>query len=114
MRKAAAMPGAAAEGQVALCVRRTPWATSAQWLHVGHPKMVGERTDLAHRLFEGVLDLEAQTIRPGIPPSELVVATALRQRLPKFLLDADQNNIFTNFVAERQDTNKMQAFRLAA
>jgi hypothetical protein len=24
--------------------------------------MVGERTDLAHRLFEGVLDLEAQTI----------------------------------------------------
>lgn len=35
---------------------------AAQWLHVGHPKMVGERTDLAHRLFEGVLDLEAQTI----------------------------------------------------
>ena len=55
-----------------------------------------------------------RTIRPGIPPSELVVATALRQRLPEFLLDADQNNIFTNFVAERQDTNKMQAFRLAA
>ena len=44
-----------------------------------------------------------RTIRPGIPPSELVVATALRQRLPEFLLDADQNNIFTKFVAERQD-----------
>src|SRR3984957_20722059 len=35
---------------------------AAQWLHVGHPKMVGERADPAHRLFEGVLDLEAQTI----------------------------------------------------
>ncbi len=55
-----------------------------------------------------------RTIRPGIPPSELVVATALRQRLPEFLLNADQNNIFTKFVVERQDTNKMQAFRLAA
>ena len=31
-----------------------------------------------------------RTIRPGIPPSELVVATALRQRLPEFLLNADQ------------------------
>ena len=28
-----------------------------------------------------------RTIRPGIPPSELVVATALRQRLPEFLLN---------------------------
>jgi carotenoid cleavage dioxygenase-like enzyme len=35
---------------------------AAQWLHVGHPKMVGERADPAHRLFEGVLDLEARTI----------------------------------------------------
>lgn len=28
-----------------------------------------------------------RTIRPGIPPSELVVATALRQSLPEFLLN---------------------------
>jgi hypothetical protein len=55
-----------------------------------------------------------RTIRPGIPPSELVVATALRQSLPEFLLNADQSDIFTKFVVERQDTNKMQAFRLAA
>ncbi|HME09914.1 MAG TPA: IS4 family transposase, partial [Bryobacteraceae bacterium] len=55
-----------------------------------------------------------RTIRPGIPPSELVVATALRQRLPEFLLTTDPANIFAKFIAERQDTNKMQTFHLAA
>ena len=35
---------------------------AAQWPHVGHPEMVGERTDLAHCLLEGVLDLEAHSI----------------------------------------------------
>ena len=54
-----------------------------------------------------------RTIRPGIPPSELVVATALGQRLPEFLLNTHQTNIFAKFIAERQDTNKMQTFRLA-
>jgi hypothetical protein len=55
-----------------------------------------------------------RTIRPGIPPSELVVATALRHRISEFLLDAAQTNIFTIFLGERQDTSKMQGFRLAA
>ena len=55
-----------------------------------------------------------RTVRPGIPPSELVVATALRQRLPEFLFNTDQTNILAKFIAERQDTNKMQTFRLAA
>ena len=55
-----------------------------------------------------------RTIRPGIPPSEFVVATALRQSLPEFLLNAPQKSIFAKFVAERQDTSKMQPFRLAA
>ena len=55
-----------------------------------------------------------RTIRPGIPPSELVVATALRQSLPEFLLNTPQTNIFAKFVIERQDIKKMQAFRLAA
>jgi hypothetical protein len=53
-------------------------------------------------------------LRPGIPPSERVVATALRHNLPEFLLDTPQSSIFAKFLAERQDTNKMQAFRLAA
>lgn len=55
-----------------------------------------------------------RTIRPGIPPSELVVATALRQRLPEFLLNAIKSSIFAKFVTDRQDVRKMHAFRLAA
>ena len=55
-----------------------------------------------------------RTIRPGIPPSEFVVAKALRQSLPEFLLNAASGNIFAKFVSERQDTDKMQPFRLAS
>ncbi len=54
-----------------------------------------------------------RTIRPGIPPSELVVATALRQRLPLFLLDTAANNSFAKFIIIRQDPDKMELFRLA-
>ena len=46
-----------------------------------------------------------RTIRPGIPPSELVVAITLRQSLPEFLLNNPKSSIFTKFVTERQDTN---------
>ena len=49
-----------------------------------------------------------------IPPSELVVASALRHGLPEFLLNSATANIFAKFVIERQDTDKMQAFRLAS
>ena len=55
-----------------------------------------------------------RTIRPGIPPSELVVASALRHGLPEFLLNSAAGSIFAKFVIERQGTNKMQAFRLAS
>ena len=54
-----------------------------------------------------------RTIRPGIPPSELVVTTALRQCLPDFLLTTAKNNCFAKFILDRQDTNKMELFRLA-
>ena len=55
-----------------------------------------------------------RTIRPGIPPSELVVATALRQRLPQFLLDIPEANIFTKFILDRQDQDKIELFRMTA
>jgi hypothetical protein len=55
-----------------------------------------------------------RTIRPGIPPSELVVATALRHSMPEFLLNSAAGNSLAKFVIERQDSNQMQAFRLAA
>jgi hypothetical protein len=55
-----------------------------------------------------------RTIRPGIPPSELVVASALRQSLPEFLLNAVEGNSLAKFIVERQDLSRMQMFRLAA
>jgi hypothetical protein len=55
-----------------------------------------------------------RTIRPGIPPSELVVANALRQTLPDFLLAPAKTNSLTKFITDRQDTQNMRIFRLAA
>lgn len=74
-----------------------------QYLSVAHPRLVWAS-------FGSWL----RTVRPGIPPSELVVATALRQRLPELLLDTPKDHIFTKFLAKRADTNKMQGFQLAA
>jgi DDE superfamily endonuclease len=55
-----------------------------------------------------------RTIRPGIPPSELVVASALRHTLPHFLLTTAQQNSFAKFIVERQDPARLEMFRLAA
>jgi hypothetical protein len=55
-----------------------------------------------------------RTIRPGIPPSELVVANALHHTLPDFLLTAAENGCLAKFIANRQDTTIMQGFRLAS
>jgi hypothetical protein len=53
-----------------------------------------------------------RTVRPGIPPSELVVANALRQSLPEFLVNAGKTNIFAKFIGERQDLERFELFRL--
>ena len=55
-----------------------------------------------------------RTVRPGIPPSELVVATALRHSLPEFLLNAVESNNLAKFIVERQDPTRMDMFRLAS
>lgn len=55
-----------------------------------------------------------RTIRPGVPPSEFVVANALRRRLPEFLLGSAKNGSLAKFIADRQDTDKMRIFSLAA
>jgi hypothetical protein len=55
-----------------------------------------------------------RTIRPGIPPSEFVVANALRQTLPDFLLVPSKSDSLTKFITERQDTGDMRIFRLAS
>src|SRR6516162_8767173 len=55
-----------------------------------------------------------RTIRPGIPPSEFVVANALRHMFPDFLLGSAKNGSLAEFIANRQDTTNMQGFRLAS
>jgi hypothetical protein len=55
-----------------------------------------------------------RTIRPGIPPSELVVANALRQSFPEFLLISSNSNPLAKFIKDRQDNENMRFFRLAS
>ena len=55
-----------------------------------------------------------RTIRPGIPPSEFVVAQALRQKLPEFLLISPKVCALAKFIADRQDTQNMRIFRMTA
>ena len=51
---------------------------------------------------------------PDIPPSELVVAKALRQTLPESLMGPAKSDSLTKFIAERQDMQNMPIFRLAS
>jgi hypothetical protein len=74
-----------------------------QYLAVAAPKLVWDS-------FGSWL----RTIRPGIPPSELVVAEALRQTLSDFLLTPSKSNSLSKFIAERQDAQNMRIFRLAS
>lgn len=55
-----------------------------------------------------------RTIRPGIAPSETVVACALRNTLPHFLADNSPAQNLPKFIQERLDLNNTQAKRLAA
>jgi hypothetical protein len=55
-----------------------------------------------------------RTVRTGIPPSEWVVACALRQRFPQFLLNAAQNNHLAKFILDRHSSKDPQMFRMAS
>jgi hypothetical protein len=55
-----------------------------------------------------------RTIRSGIPPSALVVATALRHSLPEFLLDTSNETNLAKFIKERQDLYRFKLFRRAS
>ena len=52
-----------------------------------------------------------RTIRPGIPPSERVVACALRESFPLFLLKCAKGNSLAKFIVERQDTDRGHFFK---
>src|SRR5450631_1545180 len=55
-----------------------------------------------------------RTIRPGVAPSELVVATTLRQTLPEFLLNCPEKASIAKFILERQDHETMEMFNIAS
>jgi hypothetical protein len=57
--------------------------------------------------------LVLRTIRPGVCPSELVTATALRNTLPDFLLDSSAASIFTKFLRDNIDLDHARPLRLS-
>jgi len=75
----------------------------AQYLSVAFPEIVWTE-------FRSWL----RTIRPGIAPTEFVVADALRQSFPYFLMDSANQHAFAKFVTQRQDPEKLEMFRMAA
>ena len=55
-----------------------------------------------------------RTIRPDVPPSEMVVATALRESLPEFLASSSNDVALAKFIAERIDLERAEGWRLAS
>jgi hypothetical protein len=49
-----------------------------------------------------------------IPPSEFVVANALRNTLPEFLMASPENDSLAKFIADRHNKENMRMFRLAS
>ena len=55
-----------------------------------------------------------RTIRPGLAPSELVVAIALRNTLPEFLATAAKTSTLVKFIRDRIDLSRSEGTNLAA
>ena len=55
-----------------------------------------------------------RTIRPGLCPSEQVVAIAMTNTLPAFLAHPTQSTIFTDFLRQRIDLDRAEGIRLVA
>ena len=55
-----------------------------------------------------------RTIRPGLAPSEQVVAIALRNTLPQFLATAAKTSILVKFIQDRLDLSRTEGTSLAA
>ena len=55
-----------------------------------------------------------RTIRPNTLPSEMVVAMALRNSLPQFLLVSGSSTILKKFLCHRMDFSRAETFRLVA
>jgi len=53
-----------------------------------------------------------RTIRPGIPPSEMVCAAALTNTLAEFLVAGVDSAVLAKFIGERLDTDRYEGLRL--
>jgi hypothetical protein len=73
-----------------------------QYLAIQHPRLVWSS-------FGSWL----RTIRPGLPPSELVTAAALRHSLPDFLAQQRNPSLFIKFLRERIEPANCAPLRLA-
>lgn len=55
-----------------------------------------------------------RTIRPGVAPSEMVTAMALREAFPEFLMARTDRSALAKFITERVDPNRSEGLRLIA
>jgi hypothetical protein len=55
-----------------------------------------------------------RTIRPGLVPSELVVATAMRYTLPQFLADSPADSSLVKFIRNKIDLERQEGLALAS
>jgi hypothetical protein len=55
-----------------------------------------------------------RTVRPGLAPSEQVVAIALRNTLPEFLASTAKPSILVKFIRDRLDLSRTEGTSLAA
>ena len=55
-----------------------------------------------------------RTIRMGILPSEMVVAIAMRNTVPEFLVDSSGRIILTEFMADKIDLGWAEGLRMVA
>jgi hypothetical protein len=55
-----------------------------------------------------------RTVRPGLAPSEQIVAVALRNTLPEFLATAAKPSILVKFIRDRLDLSRTEGSSLAA
>jgi hypothetical protein len=55
-----------------------------------------------------------RTMRPGVAPSEQVVALALRECLPEFIAGYCETNPLAKLISENLDVDKAEGWRLAS
>ncbi|MCJ7818226.1 MAG: transposase [Syntrophales bacterium] len=65
------------------------------------------------KLVWGFFGSWIRTVRPGLAPSEQVVAVALRNTLPEFLATAAKTSILVKFIRDRLDLSRTEGINLA-